>query len=103
MQDDFENIEERIDFLLATLLDENELMTLRCRAACYLGRFDHKHSLKSLIKFATQPGGDEHLLFACGNSIVSVWDRNRNFDIHAVIAMVAQPASNGINNWLHRK
>jgi len=94
---------KRSEFLLATLLDEDESLEMRYSAITYLGNLDHPHALKSLISFACRENEQKPLLRACGNAIARIWDRNKSFDLPCIIKMVSEPTRQAINNWLNSK
>lgn len=97
------NEEQRCEFLLTTLLDDNESLEMRYTAITYLGNLDHPQALKSLISFACREDEQKPLLRSCGNAIARIWDRNKNFDIQCIVKMVAPPSKIAITNWLDSK
>jgi len=95
--------EERIEFLLSTLLDENDSLEMRYAAITYLSNLDHPQAVKSLISFGCRESEQKPLLRACGNAIARIWDRNKSFDIQCIIKMVSEPTRMTIQNWLDSK
>ena len=95
--------EKRSEFLLATLLDENESLEMRYAAITYLGNLDHPQALKSLISFGCRESEQKPLLRSCGNAIARIWDRHKDFDIQCIIKMVSEPTRQAIHNWLDSK